>query len=288
MPIDLKAIGRSRTKTNLISPRWALAYASSLNLTSPAYLDDTRAADLVIAPTFCVCLEWTLSDSEVGASLMGTTPQEQRMRVHALQDSRFYAPFRLGMHVKTTSTLVHMRQTRAGTLALSRFTHADDDSGKLLCVSYASAILRGVSLGTDYVGEIPSDFSETSAPPEHLDHAATVEMARSLPHIYSECARIWNPIHTERAVALAAGLEDIIVHGTITWALAAREICGLTAAGDLLKLRRLAANFRSPIIAGRPMSIFMPRTRGQSSIAFNAKNDREEIILGNGVVELST
>jgi len=287
MPIDLKAIGRSRTKTNVISPRWALAYASSLNLTSPAYLDDAKGADLAIAPTFCVCLEWTLSDSEVGESLIGTTPQEQRMRVHALQDSRFHAPFRLGMHVKTTTTLVHLRQTRAGTLALSRFTHVDEDSGKLLCVSYASAILRGVSLGADYVGELPADFSEASAQPDDLDYAATVDMARSLPHIYSECARIWNPIHTERAVALAAGLEDIIVHGTITWTLAAREICRIAVSGDFLKLERLAANFRSPIIAGKPMSIFMQQTPGQSSIAFNARNDREEIILGNGVIELS-
>lgn len=287
MPIDLKAIGRSRTKTNVISPRWALAYASSLDLTSPPYLDDARGADLVIPPTFCVCLEWTLSDSEMGTSLMGTTAQEQRMRVHALQDSRFHAPFRLGMQVRTTSTLVHMRQTRAGTLALSRFTHEDEGSGELLCVSYASAILRGVSLGTDYVGEIPSDFSEVSAAPEDLDHAATIDMARSLPHIYSECARIWNPIHTERAVALAAGLEDIIVHGTITWTLAAREICRIAASGDLLRLERLAAHFRSPIVAGRPMSIFMQRRPEQSSIAFNARNERDEIILGNGAIELS-
>ena len=27
--------------------------------------------------------------------------------------------------------------------------------------------------------------------------------------MYTECARIWNPIHTDRAVALAAGLPDI-------------------------------------------------------------------------------
>ena len=37
-------------------------------------------------------------------------------------------------------------------------------------------------------------------------------------HLYSECARIWNPIHTDRAAALAAGLPDIILHGTATLA----------------------------------------------------------------------
>ena len=41
-----------------------------------------------------------------------------------------------------------------------------------------------------------------------------------LAHVYTECARIWNPIHTDRAVARAAGLPDIILHGTATLALA--------------------------------------------------------------------
>lgn len=47
-----------------------------------------------------------------------------------------------------------------------------------------------------------------------------VPIAPTLAHVYTECARIWNPIHTDRAVALDAGLPDIILHGTATLALA--------------------------------------------------------------------
>jgi len=51
-----------------------------------------------------------------------------------------------------------------------------------------------------------------------------VTIAPTLAHVYSECARIWNPIHTDRAVARAAGLPDIILHGTATLALAVSAI----------------------------------------------------------------
>ena len=53
---------------------------------------------------------------------------------------------------------------------------------------------------------------------------AAVELPVTVPaglaHVYTECARIWNPIHTDVAVARAAGLPDIILHGTATLALA--------------------------------------------------------------------
>ena len=39
-------------------------------------------------------------------------------------------------------------------------------------------------------------------------------------HVYTEGARIWNPIHTDAAVAARAGLPGIILHGTATLALA--------------------------------------------------------------------
>jgi acyl dehydratase len=78
---------------------------------------------------------------------------------------------------------------------------------------------------------------------------------RGLCHTYTECARIWNPIHTERAVALRAGLHDIILHGTATWALAARAVLDARAGGDVRRLRRLAGRFRAPVDAGATLLV---------------------------------
>jgi acyl dehydratase len=71
---------------------------------------------------------------------------------------------------------------------------------------------------------------------------------RGFAHVYSECAAIWNPIHTERVVALRAGLPDIILHGTATWALAGLAVALRRAGGDPLRLRRLTGRFAAPVL----------------------------------------
>ena len=73
-------------------------------------------------------------------------------------------------------------------------------------------------------------------------------IAREAMHVYTECAAIWNPIHTERALALAAGLPDIILHGKATWALAGLEILRRCASGDAARLKRISGRFSNMII----------------------------------------
>ena len=100
-----------------------------------------------------------------------------------------------------------------------------------------------------------------AACPPPPDSAATVgrggsiEMAipRSLPHVYSECASIWNPIHTERAFALASGLPDIILHGTCTWAMAMQRLAAACGRTGVLPFRRFAARFSRMVIPGHPV-----------------------------------
>jgi hypothetical protein len=82
-----------------------------------------------------------------------------------------------------------------------------------------------------------------------------IDLPRTFPHVYTECASIWNPIHTEVRVARAAGLPDILVHGTATWALAVREVARVHAPGEPGRLRRLAARFRAMVPAGTPIDV---------------------------------
>jgi acyl dehydratase len=80
-------------------------------------------------------------------------------------------------------------------------------------------------------------------------------IAREAPHVYTECAAIWNPIHTERAVALAAGLPDIILHGTATWAHAGLEILRAHAGSDAARLKRFSGRFVGMVIPGETIQI---------------------------------
>ena len=111
--------------------------------------------------------------------------------------------------------------------------------------------------------------------------AVTIPIAREMPHVYTECASIWNPIHTERAVALAAGLPDIILHGTATWALAGREVLRVYGGGDPRRLRRLHGRFRAMVLPGTEISVEHARA-GDRAVRFVVRNHRDEPAIDQG------
>ncbi|MCL4747453.1 MAG: hypothetical protein KJZ83_18860, partial [Burkholderiaceae bacterium] len=113
-------------------------------------------------------------------------------------------------------------------------------------------------------------------------------IARELPHVYTECASIWNPIHTERAVALSKGLPDIILHGTATWALAGLTVVRRLAAGDPTRLRRMCGHFKGRVIPGTTITVGMRGVDVQSQrVQVEVRNAVDEIALANGYAELA-
>ncbi len=113
-------------------------------------------------------------------------------------------------------------------------------------------------------------------------------VARELPHVYSECAQIWNPIHTERRVALDAGLPDIILHGTATWAIAGRELTKHYAGGSPLQLQRLAGRFEAPVIPGEDLSIeHLASDKEPGTVFFTVRNHAGEVAINGGVAEFA-
>lgn len=284
MPIRIDAVGQTRSTETEITARDALAYAAVLGFDSEACLDDARPGGLVVVPMLCTRLEWILVGDDQRAASLGLTLQERRRGVHAFQDSQFYHPLRVGMKVRSTSRNEYMRETSAGTLVLTSFEHREVQTGDLLIKSWSGTMLRGIGLGQPSAGISPSDFIE-AGPAAAAAESREVFLPWTLPHVYSECADIWNPIHTERAVALAAGLPDIIVHGTITWAISARE--ALKVAGkEPLALRRLSARFRNVVLPGTPITVKLGAFDADGNVSFSTLNAEGEPALANGLVTI--
>ena len=82
------------------------------------------------------------------------------------------------------------------------------------------------------------------------EHIASypIQVPAGAAHVYTECARIWNPIHTDRAVALAAGLPDIILHGTSTMALAVSRLVNEYLDAEPRRVRRLGGRFAAMVL----------------------------------------
>jgi acyl dehydratase len=256
MPIRSAAVGLTAEPLVCeVTTRRLLAYAAGIGDTNQRLFDDATATGIVAHPAFCTALEWpaTLAIRQHPAFQLPST--EAIRGVHAEQDSTFYGPIRPGDRLRTTATVIQIRQLKPGAFVVTRCDTVDAVTDAPVVTSYVSTIYRGVSVvGPDTQSE---DVPDLLLPPAQtpLPQQVAIPISPEAPHIYTECAQIWNPIHTERRVALEAGLPDIILHGTATWAMAASQLIRRCAEGDPTRLRRCAGRFAAMVLPGSTITL---------------------------------
>jgi acyl dehydratase len=257
MPFPADQVGlRLQPFEKTLSVRDILAYAAGLGACEPAFLDDARAGGLRALPFQCVSLEWPCVLSVREALSARLSPEEARRGVHAVQDSTFHRPMRPGDRLVTDGRIVSARRIRSGVLIVCRLETRDLADGEAVTTSWTSSIYRGVDLEGEAVTlDAPTAPASTSGPLPADAPSVRISIPREMAHVYSECADIWNPIHTERAVALAAGLPDIILHGTATWALAGLTLLRRLAGGEVGRLRRISGRFTGMVIPGEEILV---------------------------------
>jgi acyl dehydratase len=280
MPFPAAQVGsRLRPFEKTLSVRDILAYASGLSASEPAFLDDARAGGPRALPFQCVSLEWPCVVSMREALSASLSPEEARRGVHAVQDSTFHRPMRPGDRLVTEGRIVSARRIRAGVLIVCKLETRDRNDGGPVTTSWTSSIYRDVALdGEDRKLEAPPAGVDASGPLPADAPSARISIPRGMPHVYSECADIWNPIHTERAVALAAGLPDIILHGTATWALAGLTLLRQCADSDVGRLARITGRFTGMVIPGEDIIVRYAAGEGEVvRFEVHASGDRPAI-----------
>lgn len=283
MPLDAASVGATfETAPKRVELASALAFAAGLGAMEGAFLDDHTSSPFPCLPFYCVSLEWqaVLGLRRVTASML--TPDEAARAVHAGQSSRFLLPIVAGMLVVTQARLAAARLARPGTICTYQIDTRCAHTGELLTATRSTTIFRDVALSGD-VAPVPDPAANGA--PWTLGEGWTeigIPIARSAPHVYSACANIWNPIHTERAVALAAGLPDIILHGTATWALAGLEIVRERLGGDASRLRGLSGDFAGMVIPGAPLRLRLGKPDA-SRLPFEVRGPSGDVVLRKGV-----
>ena len=104
-----------------------------------------------------------------------------------------------------------------------------------------------------------------------------IAVAATAAHVYTECARIWNPIHTDVAYARAAGLPDIILHGTATLALSVSKV--LNSFG-MNQVQRIRCRFAGMVTM--PSTLTVHASREDDRVAFETRNARGETVIERG------
>lgn len=263
-----------------IDARWLMAYAAGLGETDPRYYDTLASGGPAAHPLFPVCYEWPA----MLALRDGITQEEIAIRgVHATHDLTLHRLPRAGDRLSTSARVTGLAHRRAGTLVTVRQETVDADGRPVSTTDYGS-VYRDVGFDGEDSGLRPEARGGLEMP------AGAVELPVSVPaglaHVYTECARIWNPIHTDVAVARAAGLADIILHGTATLALAISRVLAHTGA-DPRAVRRLCARFTGMVPLPSRLTVRVSVSADGKAVAFDAAGQDGALVLSAGALNLS-
>ena len=267
--------------THELDARWLMAYAAALGETDARYYDTLAAGGPLAHPLFAVCYEWpaavALRDETVPAAL-------QPQSVHATHHLTIHRSPRAGDVLHTTARVIDVAPRRSGTLVVSRFDTVDARGEPVSTTDYGS-IYRGVPLAGADAGTpgAPRAGSDSGAAGGATMWAEAVEIAANAALVYTECARIWNPIHTDVAVARRAGLSGPILHGTATLALAVSRVVARELRGEPARVREIRARFTGMVALPSTFTVH-GRDAGGGRVAFEATGPDGASILSQGVV----
>jgi len=247
MPISSEIVGRTgKPIAQAVDARWTMAYAACLGDLGPEYLDTRARPDVLAHPLFPVCYEWPLFlDPEC---MPNDLPGEERVRgVHFTHDVTLHRPIRAGFELTTRATLVKLEARRSGAYQLARLDTIDS-AGAAVSTTWYGMLLRGVEVvggdrALDDAGPIVEAMPDLGGDDGKGFESFSIPIATNAALVYTECARIWNPIHTDAAVAEAAGLPEPILHGTATLALAVSRVVAERFGGDAERVVRIAGRF---------------------------------------------
>ncbi len=272
-----------------IDTRWIMSYAAGIGSDAAMYMDDVRPGGIVAPPAFVVALEWPVMMSSAYLQAIGRTEATAfDALVHGFQDSSFHRPIRPADRLAVSGRIVAVRTTRAGTLVTTRIATVDAGDGTPVAEGWFGAMYRDTRLdgAGGSVTELPGLRPERGLPPGAVV-TETIAIPRGQAHVYTECARIWNPLHTERGFALASGLPDIILHGTCTWAMALQRIIDRYRADRPLPLRRAATRFTRMVVPGTTVVLEHLEPDPNATVAFAVRNAASEVALGHALAVLS-
>ncbi len=256
----------------VLDPRWVMAYSAGIGETDPRCYDTTRQ-DLPVHPVFPVCYEW--QPLQPVRDLPELKPVHSRL-VHAQHAVTFHRTLRAGETVRTTARVVAALARAPGAFIVFR-CETRDVRGELAVTSDYGYLYRGVALeGAD---RQVSEFLEPRAADARLESLGEIPVAATAAHVYTECARIFNPIHTDVAYARAAGLPGIILHGTATLALSVSRALHRHDI-EWRRVRGLSCRFSGMVLMPSVLTLYAARAR--EVIAFETANEQGDRVISRG------
>lgn len=272
--------------TTVVSKRSLLAYAAAIGATEDIYYDDMRADGLIATPGFICAVESPLLFDQTYLEAIGMRPELLlSVWIHAFQDTIFHQPMRAGQTLESVLTITHISQLPSGALVTSHIATCDATTGEAVAESWYGSLYRGLSVATADGQPAPRLRVKSGIDSADAEQTA-IPVTPGTSHIYTECSGIWSPIHTERAAAVAAGLAEIILHGTWTWSAACLAITRAHAGGDPARIKRFGGRFSGMVGFNPGLYVEHARTAA-GDIEFAVRQRNGELAVSHGIAVIA-
>ena len=267
MPLNSRVVGEStRDFTHSVDAGWLTGYAAGIGDDNPCYME-TKQGSVLAHPMFPVCLEWpVILNSRQLPGYDTLSPQESARIVHAAHDLHLYRPIDAGESYTTQAQVVSLEAIRPGAAVVTRLD-TRNSLDELVCQTWHTGIGRGVAIeGEPGAIETPPALPDLAgAKPQ--EPAFQIPVVEGLSNTYTETARIFSAIHTDPEYAKAAGLPDIILHGTATLALGVTALVNAFAEGDPARVERIGGRFSGMVLMPNDLTLEVT-SRADSTYGF--------------------
>ena len=252
-----------------------MAYSAALGENDPRYFDTALGERLASHPLFPVCYEWPVSQPiRHIPALTAFFP----LLVHAEHDLVIHRPARAGDRLQTLARIDAVVPRKPGAFVVFAFETRDAAGGRVSETRFG-ALYRGVAVEGSARGE-PIELPE---PAQHMKPMGEMGVPANAAHVYTECARIWNPIHTDVAHARAAGLPDIILHGTATLAVSVSQVLKAARIAPE-RVRRIRCRFTGMVLM--PSTLTVHGREEAEGVDFETRGPTGDTVIGRGRIDV--
>jgi acyl dehydratase len=137
--------------------------------------------------------------------------------LHGDQSFTWSGPLVMEQDVTVRGTVARVRE-RGGTAFVTFALEVIHGDGGILASGESLFLVSRTSADPTATGTTPPSFDDVGSPSESQRSASRADLVK-----YAAATRDWNPIHWDHDEAVAAGLDDVVVHGLLqaAWALQA-------------------------------------------------------------------
>ncbi len=256
------------------------AAANALDVAELPFVYELSGDGFRPLPTFAVTFPFALLWQITAVPGLRFNPA---LLLHGEQSLTLHRPLPTEATVTHRARIADIYDKGSAALVLLDVT-STDEAGQTLAVNRSSLFIRGLG---GFGGERGPSGGGPALPDRAPDATYRQATTDNQALLYRLSSGDGNPLHADPVFAAAGGFARPILHGLCTFGFAGRAVLRAFAGNDPARFKSIKARFARHVFPGETIVTDMwaddsGRVLFQSKVA-----ERDEVVLSNGVVELS-